>query len=56
MTHTNSERVIRVITSYTSNTIGSGKYCECGMELTHEEYGEQKYSSKICTHRKGKRT
>lgn len=34
---------------YVSNHIGSGKYCECGRELTHEEYNNQKqYKHKMC--------
>ena len=32
--------------SYTESGIGSGRYCECGHELTHEEL-----NSKITEHK-----
>ena len=42
------KEIVRI--SYTSNDIGSGYYCECGRELTHEEREAQRYK-KACCHR-----
>ena len=37
--------------SYADNNIGSGKYCECGRELSKDEYYSQynkSYKNKLC--------
>lgn len=41
------EKNVRI--SYTSNEIGSGHYCECNQELTHDEYRDYRYK-KVCGH------
>ena len=40
----------KTFTSYTDNRIGSGQYCECGKEMTHDEarYNKDKYI--FCCH------
>ena len=41
----------QIRTSYTSNEIGSGQYCECGQEYTYDEWREVKYGRyKKCQH------
>ncbi len=52
----NDPRDKNVITSYTDNRIGSGKYCECGHELTHEENRARQIGSIMCKHKKGSPT
>ncbi len=47
----NWQRMARETISYTDNNIGSGKYCDCGQELTHNEWKERRYKSySVCKH------
>ena len=45
------KEIVRI--SYTTNEIGSGCYCGCGHELTHEESRDYRYKkANLCKHRK----